>query len=47
MVAAADVDGRVRWMLEELRVSTFAQKVGVKGGTSEQKVRAELVRLAG
>ena len=46
-VATADVDGRVRWMLEELRVSTFAQKVGVKGGASEQKVRAELIRLGG
>ena len=44
-VAVADHDGRVRWMLEELRVSTFAQKVGVKGGASEQKVRAELARL--
>jgi ATP-dependent helicase HrpA len=46
-VAARDVDGRVRWMLEELRVSTFAQKVGVKGGASEQKVHAELARLRG
>ena len=46
-LAARDVDGRVRWMLEELRVSTFAQKVGVKGGASEQKVHAELARLRG
>ena len=44
-MAGRDADGRVRWMLEELRVSTFAQKVGVKGGASEQKVRAELARL--
>ncbi|MDP1818522.1 MAG: ATP-dependent RNA helicase HrpA [Acidimicrobiales bacterium] len=44
-VAPRDVDGRVRWMLEELRVSTFAQKVGVKGGASEPKVRSELARL--
>jgi ATP-dependent helicase HrpA len=45
-VAARDLDGRVRWMLEELRVSTFAQTVGVRGGASEQKVKAELARLA-
>ena len=31
-VASRDVDGRVRAMLEELRVSTFAQSVGAKGG---------------
>jgi ATP-dependent helicase HrpA len=44
-VASRDLDGHVRWMLEELRVSTFAQKVGAKGGASEQKVRAELAHL--
>jgi len=46
-LAVHDVDGHVRWMLEELRVSTFAQSVGAKGGASEQKVRAELMRLRG
>jgi len=44
-VAARDVDGRVRTMLEELRVSTFAQSVGAKGGVSEAKVRAALAHL--
>jgi hypothetical protein len=32
-------------MLEELRVSTFAQPVGAKRGTSEAKVRAAIQRL--
>jgi ATP-dependent helicase HrpA len=44
-VASRDVDGRVRAMLEELRVSTFAQSVGAKGGVSEAKVRAALATL--
>jgi ATP-dependent helicase HrpA len=43
--AARDADGRVRAMLEELRVSTFAQSVGAKGGVSEAKVRAALAAL--
>ena len=41
-VAARDATGEVRTMLEELRVSTFAQSVGAKGGVSEPKVRAAL-----
>ncbi|MEQ1787049.1 MAG: DUF3418 domain-containing protein, partial [Acidimicrobiales bacterium] len=45
LVAARDVDGRIRTMLEELRVSTFAQSVGAKGGVSEPKVRAALAAL--
>jgi ATP-dependent helicase HrpA len=45
-LAPLDVDGSVRWMLEELRVSTFAQPVGARGGASEAKVRRELTRLA-
>ena len=36
----------VRAMLEELRVSTFAQSVGAKGGVSEPKVRAAIAALA-
>jgi ATP-dependent helicase HrpA len=44
-VAAADVDGRVRWQLEELRVATFAQPVGAQGGPSEPKLRAAIDRL--
>ena len=46
LVAGRDVEGRVRTMLEELRVSTFAQSVGAKGGVSDAKVRAALSRLA-
>jgi ATP-dependent helicase HrpA len=44
-VAARDADGRVRTMLEELRVATFAQALGAKGGVSEQKVRKALASL--
>ena len=45
-VAARDATGEVRTMLEELRVSTFAQSVGARGGVSEPKVRAALAALA-
>ena len=45
-VAARDVEGRVRTMLEELRVSTFAQSVGATGGVSEAKVRAAIAHLS-
>ncbi|HVF31850.1 MAG TPA: ATP-dependent RNA helicase HrpA [Acidimicrobiales bacterium] len=34
--------GRVRWMLEELRVSLFAQSVGTPGKISEERVRRAL-----
>jgi ATP-dependent helicase HrpA len=44
-LAGRDVDGRVRTMLEELRVATFAQALGAKGGASEQKVRKALAEL--
>ncbi|MFZ6005490.1 MAG: ATP-dependent RNA helicase HrpA [Actinomycetota bacterium] len=44
-VVSRDVDGSVRTMLEELRVATFAQPVGAKGGVSEQKVRKALAAL--
>jgi ATP-dependent helicase HrpA len=44
-VADRDVEGRVGTMLEELRVSTFAQSVGARGGVSEAKVRAAVARL--
>ncbi|MFP5257276.1 MAG: ATP-dependent RNA helicase HrpA [Acidimicrobiia bacterium] len=39
MLADRDVDGSVRTLLEELRVATFAQSVGARGGPSEQKAR--------
>jgi ATP-dependent helicase HrpA len=45
-VAGRDAAGQLRSMLEELRVATFAQSIGAKGGVSEQKVRAALARLA-
>ena len=44
-VARRDEDGSVRTMLEELRVATFAQSVGARGGASEQKVRKALAAL--
>jgi ATP-dependent helicase HrpA len=44
-LAARDVDGSVRTMLEELRVATFAQSVGAEGGPSEQKLRKALAAL--
>jgi ATP-dependent helicase HrpA len=44
-VAARDPHGEVRRQLEELRVATFAQPVGAKGGVSEQKVRRALAAL--
>jgi ATP-dependent helicase HrpA len=37
----------VRWMLEELRVSTFAQVLGTPGPVSEQRVRRAIERFAG
>jgi ATP-dependent helicase HrpA len=45
-VAARDSTGEVRTLLEELRVSTFAQPVGAKGGPSETKVRKALAGLS-
>ncbi len=44
-VASRDADGQVRTLLEELRVATFAQPIGAKGGVSEQKVRRALAAL--
>jgi ATP-dependent helicase HrpA len=40
----ADVAG-VRWMLEELRVSLFAQTLGTQGPVSENRILAALGRL--
>ena len=36
---------QVRWQLEELRVSTFAQELGTSGKVSETKIRRELALL--
>ncbi|MDH3500252.1 MAG: ATP-dependent RNA helicase HrpA, partial [Acidimicrobiia bacterium] len=35
------------WMLQELRVSVFAQQLGVKGPVSEKRIRRGLDRLTG
>jgi ATP-dependent helicase HrpA len=42
--ASGGTDDEVRWMIEELRVSFFAQALGTKGTVSEQRIRR---RLAG
>ena len=35
----------VKWMLEELRVSYFAQQIGVKGPISDKRIYLELQRI--
>jgi ATP-dependent helicase HrpA len=44
---AADAPGwqALRWDLEELRVSVFAQELGARGGASPKKLAARLARL--
>jgi ATP-dependent helicase HrpA len=42
--SAADVQA-VRWMIEELRVSLFAQVLGASGPVSEKRILAALDRL--
>jgi Domain of unknown function (DUF3418) len=41
-VAHNDRGAAIRWMIEELRVSLFAQSLGTKGSVSEQRVRRAL-----
>ena len=36
----------LRWMVEELRVSVFAQSVKAAGPVSEPRIRKELARLS-
>ena len=43
--SAAEVRA-VRWMIEELRVSLFAQVLGTSGPVSEKRIYAALDRLA-
>jgi ATP-dependent helicase HrpA len=43
--ADSDVQA-VRWMIEELRVSLFAQVLGTSGPVSEKRIQAALARLA-
>ena len=43
----ADSDVRaVHWMIEELRVSLFAQMLGTSGPVSEKRIQAAVARLA-
>lgn len=35
----------IRWQLEELRVSLFAQQLGTAGKVSESRIRVELARI--
>jgi len=37
----------VRWMIEELRVSLFAQVLGTSGPISEKRIEAALGALGG
>jgi len=43
--SGADVQS-VRWMIEELRVSLFAQVLGTSGPVSDKRIYAALDRLA-
>ena len=36
----------VAWMIEELRMSTFAQPLGVEGTISAKRIRREIARFA-
>ena len=36
----------IRWMIEELRVSLFAQTVGTPAPVSEKRIRTALARLS-
>ena len=42
--AASDAQA-LRWELEELRVATYAQELGAKGGVSSKKLAARIARL--
>jgi len=44
-VAHRDADGEVRWLLEELRVSLFAQSVGTRTRVSEATVRRTIANV--
>ena len=37
----------IRWMIEELRVSYFAQVLGTAQPVSEKRIRQAMARLAG
>ena len=50
-VAAGDASApefqEFRWELEELRVATYAQELGAKGGVSAKKLAARMMRMQG
>jgi ATP-dependent helicase HrpA len=41
----ADV-GEIRWMLEELRISLFAQQLGTKGPVSEKRILEAIAAIS-
>jgi ATP-dependent helicase HrpA len=45
-VRASEEARDIRWMLEELRVSLFAQSIGTAGPISERRIRAAIEHLA-
>jgi ATP-dependent helicase HrpA len=47
VLARSQLSVQIRWMLEELRVSLFAQTIGAARGVSEQRIRRALAELAG
>jgi ATP-dependent helicase HrpA len=44
-VRASDAARQIRWMIEELRVSLFAQTIGTAGPVSERRIRAAIDQL--
>ena len=46
VLARTDLSDRIGWMLEELRVSLFAQTLGAARGVSEERIRRAIGELA-
>jgi ATP-dependent helicase HrpA len=44
-VRASDAARQIRWMIEELRVSLFAQTIGTAGPVSERRIRGAIDQL--
>ena len=47
VLARTELSVRIRWMIEELRVSFFAQSLGAVRGVSEERIRRAIAELAG
>ena len=45
VLARNELSARIRWMLEELRVSLFAQSIGAARGVSEERIRRAISEL--